>query len=129
MNFKKRMIISITVSAFIVFALLVVYLKGSLNKPADLPKNPDSESVSETFYGGIQTSFSNFKITPEFQFQDYPTIFSKDGKVGYKDKDGKIIVQPIYAVAHEYWNGVGSVRIDNYDGPFTWKAVDVYGNF
>lgn len=94
---------------------------------ADSTQTQTIESVSDTLYGGIQTPFSDFRITGDINKEDYPVIFSKDDKVGYKGKDGSIIAEPIYGFAHEFWYGVGRVRIDK-DGEYIWKCIDINGN-
>lgn len=132
MNFKRKGLI---ITTFILIGIVILVVTLKLNKPANISieKPIESSSVqnidpkSHTVYGAIQTPFPNFRVTPDIKFEDYPVLFEKDGKVGYKDKSGKIIVEPIYNMAHEYWNGVGRVRIDNQDGTFTWKTVSING--
>lgn len=131
MNFKKRHLI-MTALILVGIAILVVIIKLSNfneqgNTSIDKPIFQTIDPKSDTLYGAIQMPFPNFSITPDIKIEDYPVVFNKDGKVGYKDKNGKIIVEPIYSMAHQYWNGVGRVRIDNKNGSFTWKTVSING--
>ncbi|HHV65118.1 MAG TPA: hypothetical protein GXX46_08615 [Peptococcaceae bacterium] len=47
------------------------------------------------------------RLTEEVLKEDYPVQFTENGKIGFKDKDGNVIVEPIYSMDHEFWNGVG----------------------
>lgn len=85
------------------------------------------EAISGTLYGGIHTAFSNFRLTPDFVSGSYLVKFEKDGKVGFKDGNGNTLVEAIYGNAHDFWKGVGKVRIDK-DGGYIWKCLDINGD-
>jgi len=136
MNLKKKSVITATILALGLIIITVVSLKfqsinlnsnPAVSEQANKLDVPKPQSASDTLYGSIQTPFPNYRVTPDVSRKDYPVIISQDGKIGYKNKDGKIIVEPIYGLAHEFWNGVGRVRIDNPDGTFTWKSVNLKG--
>lgn len=137
MKFKKKGVITavmVTLGLIIVTVVLLKYQGINLYNSSDVSQQPinldgpNPKLASDTLYGSIQTPFPNFRVTPDVKREDYPVIINQGGKVGYKNKDGKIIVEPIYGFAHEFWNGVGHVRIDNTDGTYTWKSIDINGN-
>lgn len=63
-------------------------------------KLPDTSS--ETLFGAIQSPFLDFEIVGDFDYEDYPVSFMKDGKVGFKDKNGQVIVEPVYGMVHGF---------------------------
>ena len=46
----------------------------------------------------------------------------KDGKWGFIDKDGKVIIEPQYAEAHSFSNGYAAVKKDG-----KWGFIDKSG--
>jgi hypothetical protein len=135
MRYRKKGTLLTALAVIIVLATACTTLtNGKSEKPSGPipPLNQDKPIVidenSPTLYGAIQTPFANFRLTEEVPMKDYPVQFSENGKIGFKDKDGNVIVEPLYDMAHEFWNGVGRVRIDNPDGSFTWKILDLQGN-
>ncbi len=130
MNFKKNGLMIKTLAAIIlIFIAVVTLLNGNTNKTSNTFVDNSSsinnrEKISATLYGGIDTPFLNFKITPNFP-ETYPAIFKKDGKVGFKDIYGHTIAEAIYVDASDFQKGVGHVRI-NQNG--AWKAIDHNGN-
>ncbi|MEA1961367.1 MAG: DUF5050 domain-containing protein [Bacillota bacterium] len=82
------------------------------------------KNAAEALYGGIQTAFAGFRITPDKI--SYLVKFEEDGKVGFKDGNGKIIVEAIYGKAGDFHKGIARVRIDKED-EYIWKCIDING--
>lgn len=52
------------------------------------------------------------------------TPFQKDGKWGYKDEDGNVVIPPKLEAAGEFFLGIAKITINN-----QIKYLDCYGNF
>ncbi|MCT4598836.1 MAG: WG repeat-containing protein [Vallitalea sp.] len=91
-------------------------------------KSKVKDTCSDTLFGVIQTPFSEFEIIGDICYEDYPVTYRIDEKIGFKDKNGQVIVEAIYENVHAFKNGVASVRIDNANGTYTWKQIDINGN-
>ena len=63
-------------------------------------------SHTDTLFGVIYTEYPEFRII-SYNEEDVPIVFEQDGKHGYKDKSGNVIVAPIYDSVFPYQNGFG----------------------
>jgi len=85
-----------------------------------------NEKKSETLYGALRTPFSNFRITPDIKNEDYPVQFTENGLIGFKDKNGNVIVEAKYEYVNGFWKGVAGLR-SGVQGAYTWKKIDING--
>ena len=125
MNLKRNGLIA---AALVLLGVVVLLALIKMNNPDEMGSPKNTETKSETMYGALRMPFPDFRITSDIKSEDYPMVFEKDGLTGYKDKTGKIIVAPTYGMAQAFANGVGRVRIDNPDGSYTWKVVNIDGH-
>ena len=54
-------------------------------------------------------------------------IATRKGKYGYMDKQGKIVVPPLYDRAHDFSNGLALVGINNQQGETGYQLIDPNG--
>jgi hypothetical protein len=131
MSHKNKVLTVVAlVILLIISAAAIILSKRDGVKPGSPSVNdsgPGSQTeLSATLYGAIHTPFANFRITPDFKSENYPVVFEENGKVGFKDQNGKTMVPAIYSKAGSFWKGVAKVRLDQ-DGGYVWKAVDMNG--
>ena len=132
MDYRKIVMIAAALAIAVIITGAVIILPKMDAVKYDAPSanhsafdRPDKYE-DEIIYGAIHTPFANFRITSDLNSNSYPVIFEEDGKMGFKDQSGKIIVPAIYSKANSFWKGVASVRIDQ-DGQYVWKDVDMNG--
>jgi len=136
MRYRKK---GTLLTALAIIIVLVTACATLTNGKSENPFEPNPSALNQdelividenspTLYGAIQTPFENFRLTEEVPKKVYPVPFSENGKMGFKDKDGNVIVEPLYNRVQQFWNGVGGIRIDNPDRSFTWKTLDLQGN-
>ncbi|MCR6546560.1 WG repeat-containing protein [Dehalobacterium formicoaceticum] len=123
-NHKK-----IAISLLLFFSLGI--MGGCSNNVANQPEGSDLLQPQDVagigLYGEIRQKLPDFVITPEIKEWDQPLPFYEDGKLGFKDKQGKIVLEPIYASHHGYRNGVNNIAYDDEAGNRTWQVYDIYG--
>ena len=61
--------------------------------------------------------------TSPVKYPNEENIFTKDGKYGYVDKNGKTIIPPKYDGANDFSEGLASVLSDG-----KWGFIDYCGN-
>ncbi|MDP4108424.1 MAG: WG repeat-containing protein [Bacillota bacterium] len=120
-------------AVFLVILILLSACTGqAINKKPFITAQPSQtaaekpEAVSETLYGCLKTPYENFRITPDISKADYPVKFEKDGKFGFKDKNGNIISDAVFFGVNDFWNGVASVRVDK-NGGQEWRKIGADG--
>lgn len=77
-------------------------------------------------FGIYTTKLTDFKLIPEVS-GDYPKQFRENGKVGFKDNTGKIIVEAIYDYANDFYNGIASARGNLPDDKYKWSYINSKG--
>lgn len=60
---------------------------------------------------------------------NYPESFEQDGKYGYKDKSGKIVIKPIFEYAYEFSEGLAAVEIKDELGNNKCGYINTKGDF
>ncbi len=144
MNFKKKSaLVTVLALILVVIVAAVTLTNGKQVEPAnsalvepgiqegttsaeDPAKSSEQESVTDMLYGAIQTPFAGFKITPDIPNWRYPVVFHENGKAGFQDQKGNVLVEATYDGASDFWKGVGKVRVDT-NGEPVWKPIDVNG--
>lgn len=58
-------------------------------------------------------------------YEGFAAVKSKNGKFGYINKVGELVVQPIYDKALEFKNGEGTVLLGDHN---KWQNIDQWGN-
>jgi|GEM_PF-3358975 hypothetical protein len=58
-----------------------------------------------------------------------PIPFMKDGKYGYEDDNGKVILEPTYTMAYDFHDGLAAVSIADSEGREKFGYIDVTGNY
>jgi len=55
-------------------------------------------------------------------------VYTRNGKYGYMDTKGKMIIPPIYDCAYDFQDGVALVGITNQEGESGYQVIDREGN-
>lgn len=54
--------------------------------------------------------------------------FSIPARYGFKDKDGNVIIKPLYSKVGKFSEGIVKLETDNIMGVVYWKYRDIKGN-
>ena len=82
--------------------------------------------------GEVKASSETIETTKQsFTFFDNNelNIISIEGKYGYMDNDGEIVIQPTFDSADEFVNGVAKVGMENKDGEMKYALIDTDGEY
>ncbi len=60
---------------------------------------------------------------------NYPVLFEQDGKYGYKDKGGKVLINPIFDIAYEFSEGLAAVGIKDEQGNTKCGYINLKGDY
>lgn len=109
--------------------------KFTFNRESTPPTNaesagrePENQPASNMKFGVIATKMPDFTApaAPEKQ----PVVFQENGKYGYKDGNGNVLVPAKYDAANEFHRGLGAVRVDtieNGEKKLQWYDVSATG--
>lgn len=70
----------------------------------------------------LKTTIIALFISISYLNAQQPEKFVQSYKFGYKDKKGNVVIQPIYNMAHDFYKGVASVKLDK-----KWALIDTKG--
>lgn len=69
------------------------------------------------------------KTVTSYSVDNDRTVFiSQDGKYGYLDGDGEIVLKADYTVAYDFHQGLAIVSKDSIDDEFVYSVIDTDGN-
>ena len=96
------------------FTRLLLLLLGSLllcsgcTQPAASPADQDFSNT----YGVVVQALPKYQLTPPYSPADYPLVFEENGRFGYKDKHGQVLLAAEYDGAQAFYRGYGQVYQD-----------------
>lgn len=111
---------------------------GFINRAGKFEIKPQFEGIALPFSGGfagIDIDYSSWatidrtgKIIAEGgvwnrPFKDDRILMYENGKFGFKDREDKIVIKPVYDYVNDFSEGLAAVRRDN-----LWGFVDIDGN-
>jgi hypothetical protein len=100
---------------------------GYINKSGKIVINPKFKPYN---FDKLVELNLNFKSSNKFSEGLAVVKIDDNGKEGYIDKNGKIIIKPIFDKAEDFWGGLAFVRIkDKYgyidrSGNFIWRPIN-----
>ena len=92
-----------------------------------LPAGSGNNNKDALVFGVLKTPFEHFEVFEEIPREQWPTVFEQDGKYGYLDAQGNVLVAPIYDRCSPFWNGRGNARLTDENGNFHWQSFGVDG--